>query len=350
MHLLVYEYLTGGGLLHGGIAPAVAESLAREGAAMVRAVADDFLRLSNTRVSVLHDARFTVSFSSGCQISQVANGEEQQSVFATLCRAADFTLIIAPEFDGVLTSLCRLVESLGSGLLSPDSEFVQLCSDKLQTNEQLALAGVPVPHSVAIGANEALPDRFPYPAVLKPRDGAGSVGVTFVPSADSGLVIERANGDCLLQQFCPGVAASVALLCGPKEYVALPACLQRLSADGRFRYLGGSLPVEPSLDRRARRLASAALDALPRARGYVGVDLVLGADGQGREDYVIEVNPRLTTSYVGLRAAACGNVAGAMIEIAEGRPAELLFSPRPIEFTAEGGVIADGFQSAGMLQ
>ena len=34
-------------------------------------------------------------------------------------------------------------------------------------------------------------------------------------------------------------------------------------------------------------------------RGYVGVDVVLGQD----KLYVVDVNPRLTTSYVGLRAS-----------------------------------------------
>ncbi len=44
-------------------------------------------------------------------------------------------------------------------------------------------------------------------------------------------------------------------------------------------------------------------------RGYVGVDLVLAED----KPFVIDVNPRLTTSYVGLSGAAGFNVAEAMM-------------------------------------
>jgi predicted ATP-grasp superfamily ATP-dependent carboligase len=43
---------------------------------------------------------------------------------------------------------------------------------------------------------------------------------------------------------------------------------------------------------------------LPQPLGYLGVDLILGEDGNGAVDCVVEINPRLTTSYVGLQAAA----------------------------------------------
>jgi len=77
---------------------------------------------------------------------------------------------------------------------------------------------------------------------------------------------------------------------------------------------------------------------LPETVGYVGIDLVLGRDPNGSEDFVIEVNPRLTTSYVGLRAAAQGNLADAMVRISAGESSELSFSERPLEFDIDGNV------------
>jgi predicted ATP-grasp superfamily ATP-dependent carboligase len=115
------------------------------------------------------------------------------------------------------------------------------------------------------------------------------------------------------------MAASIALLCGPAGSVALPACRQILSDDGRFRYLGGSTPLAPALHSRAATLAQRALCALPTARGYVGFDLVLGEAEDGSQDVVIEVNPRLTTSYVGVRAATEVNVAGLLLQAAHSR-------------------------------
>ncbi len=109
-----------------------------------------------------------------------------------------------------------------------------------------------------------------------------------------------------------------------------------------FEYQGGSLPLEPHLDRRARALAQRAARCLPGPLGFVGVDLVLGAATDGSQDCVIEVNPRLTTSYVGLRVAARQNLAGALLTVAEGREAGLSFADRPVRFSSDGRIDSSG--------
>ena len=95
--------------------------------------------------------------------------------------------------------------------------------------------------------------------------------------------------------------------------------------------------AEPPLAARATALASQALAAMPAAHGFVGVDLVLGADPDGADDAVIEINPRLTTSYVGLRAAVRPNLAETILQVCNGGDAELAATGR-VEFTATGSV------------
>ena len=53
---------------------------------------------------------------------------------------------------------------------------------------------------------------------------------------------------------------------------------------------------------------------------------------------MIEINPRLTTSYVGLRALLDGNLAAAMMAVADGHQAELCWQSGPIQFEASGAV------------
>jgi predicted ATP-grasp superfamily ATP-dependent carboligase len=211
-------------------------------------------------------------------------------------------------------------------------------------------AGVKVPEAVDVDT----PSAHHFPLVRKPVDGAGSLHVRRFDSladwhttcgAGDGHVVDgshRKDGSdgrlWRLERFVPGWAVSVAALCGDAEPVYLPACRQRLSADGRFRYLGGALPIAADLDRRARRLAEAALAALPTARGYVGMDLILGPPPDGSEDVVVEVNPRLTTSYVGLREAVRGNLMRAMLDVVGGRGADLPMGYRPVQFEADGAV------------
>ena len=100
------------------------------------------------------------------------------------------------------------------------------------------------------------------------------------------------------------------------------------------------LPLEPALARRANELAARAVAALPNplGLGYVGFDLVLGDAPNGQDDVVIEINPRLTTSYVGLRALARENLAAAMLDAACGRAPRLSFADRQLEFDSDGTI------------
>jgi predicted ATP-grasp superfamily ATP-dependent carboligase len=78
---------------------------------------------------------------------------------------------------------------------------------------------------------------------------------------------------------------------------------------------------------------------LPEPIGYIGVDMVLGEDALGAGDAVIEINPRLTTSFVGLRAIARTNLAQAMLAVAEGAALSPKFTDGGVAFTADGSLV-----------
>ncbi|MGD9720206.1 MAG: ATP-grasp domain-containing protein [Pirellulales bacterium] len=334
MRILIYEFVTGGGWFAAHDEPPPASLLA-EGSAMLGAVVADFCAVAGTTVDVLLDRQFAELTFGLATHHVVDNPRAEPAMFASLAAAADWTLVIAPEFDGHLLARCRAVENATGQLLGPSSRVVALAADKHATAEYLAARGVAVPRGVALAPGERLAEDFPYPAVLKPRDGAGSQGMQLVRAANDVLVAERSMR---LEAFCPGTAASVACLCGPRGNVPLVPCRQHLSDDGTFTYQGGSLPLPAALAERAANLAERAVAALPGPLGYIGVDLVLGDDSTGAGDVVIEINPRLTTSYVGLRALARPNLAAAMLALAEGRQFELSWYAGPIQFEATGHV------------
>jgi predicted ATP-grasp superfamily ATP-dependent carboligase len=221
--------------------------------------------------------------------------------------------------------------------------MITWASDKQLTAERLARNGVAVPTGKALEQGAPLPSTFSYPAVLKPRDGAGSIGVRVI--ADMGQAaqqsIERASR---LEEFCVGQPCSVSLICGNQQATPLPAFTQRLSQDGRFRYLGGERLHDRRLAMRAEQLAMQAAQCFPSEIGYVGVDLVLGPADDGLQDRVIEINPRLTTSYLGLRRLVQGNLAEALLNAAMGQPVRVELVEGPIAFTA-GGTVASDFDS-----
>jgi predicted ATP-grasp superfamily ATP-dependent carboligase len=338
VRVFIYEYLTGGGIGHGGLQTAPCDSLLREGAAMIRALTVDFAQIDGVEVVALRDRRQSDLRLPDCRIVEVGDADEERTAIATWAARADWTVLIAPEFDGILFDRCRQVEKAAGRLLSPNTAFVQLASDKHRASLTLAEAGISVPHAILLNSGEPLPTSFPYPAIIKPLDGAGSLGVQLIPNDRADFDRSDLGNLARLERFCPGIAASVAVLCGPGQTIPLPACRQWLSDDGRFQYLGGQLPLPESFSQRAQQLAVSAVRALPHTIGYVGVDLVLGDTVDGTQDVVIEVNPRLTTSYVGLRKLSQVNLAQAMLDIAQGKNFTLSFSPHPLKFSADGTV------------
>jgi predicted ATP-grasp superfamily ATP-dependent carboligase len=129
------------------------------------------------------------------------------------------------------------------------------------------------------------------------------------------------------------VPASVAFLAGQGTRIALQPCYQELSDDGRFHYLGGRAPLPADLAGRAISLATAAMAAVEGMLGYGGVDLVLGSDPSA--DRIIEINPRLTTSYVGLRLLADFNIAEMLLRVVRGEMPRLTWRTGRVEFTPE---------------
>ena len=303
---------------------------------MIGALAADLTRIDGCRVVALRDPRVLHLALPGCEIFDVLSRSSHHNEFERLAAQADATLLIAPEFDGILRKAAQAVVAGGGRLLSPSPEFIRVAENKQRTCDVLAAAGVPVPRGLLLRGDEPLPADFTYPAVLKPNDGAGSQD-TYLVSGPHDAPPPYA-WPRRLEQYEPGLAASVAVLCGPAGLIPLAACKQRISDDGRLRYLGGELPLSAGLAERASKLAKRAVAALPATTGYVGVDMVLGREPNGAADFVIEINPRVTTSYVGLRAAAESNLAKAMLLVAAGNAWHVAFSERPIEFDPGGNV------------
>ncbi|MCH8043405.1 MAG: ATP-grasp domain-containing protein [Planctomycetes bacterium] len=331
MRIFLYEFITGGGMF--GSDEPVTASLLREGRAMIAALAEDFAAIEGVTAITMRDARLEEFAPLPVESHRVDRVAQHGEVFRDLAATSDWTIVIAPEISGKLLECCETVVAVGGRLLGPRASIVEVASDKHLTAEHLRKAGLTVPEGRAIEPGELPVGALPGHHVLKPRDGAGSQGLrTLYPGQPTSNI--RVEVPSRLERLIEGQAVSVALLCGPAGHLALPPCRQRLSSDGTYCYRGGSLPLPPDLACRATRLAKRAIATFSGVLGYVGIDLILSDEEDG--DAVIEINPRLTTSYVGLRAATDDNLAEAMWQVAEGQTPALSFRAEPLKFTADG--------------
>ena len=323
--LFIYEFITGGGTLADDSIGPPAGSLLIEGYAMLTAVATDFAAIEALDIHVIQDSRVELELPAIVTCTSVDDARSESSGFDEAVRSNDLVLIIAPEIGGHLVRRTARAEQLGANLICPPSSFVQMAADKLRLAEHFKTHGVPTPR---LGADT-------FPCIVKPRDGCGSVGVKLIPAAE---YLPKSSGDSIVQAYVPGIACSVAVLCGGRTPIALPPMQQWIDPQDGFAFKGGRSMTNPRLIDRAQSLALSAINSMPPARGYVGVDMVLGHSQDGANDAVIEVNPRVTTSYVGLRHMLLGNLGQALQDAATGRDVELKFQSKPIEFGPDGSV------------
>src|SRR5262245_23146052 len=102
MQLFVYEYLSA------GVDRSMPTSLRAEGWAMLEAVCFDLSQLSGVEVRTLlsaHEDRMLRA----CR-SELVQPADEEAAFRHLASWANYSLIIAPEFDGILQMRCRWVE------------------------------------------------------------------------------------------------------------------------------------------------------------------------------------------------------------------------------------------------
>jgi predicted ATP-grasp superfamily ATP-dependent carboligase len=307
MRLLLYEWCSSGGL------PGDEATIAREGRLMLEALAADAAKDTALELTVLVADGQQFHLTPAVRRVGVRPGHDLPPLVAA-AKQADWTLLVAPESDGILLERVRAVRAVGGRVLAPADRVIALASDKQATIDRLADCGIPVPAGRSLAAGEPVPRHFRLPAVRKARGGCGGEDL---------VVIRRhpcpaAAVPTRLEAFAAGIPAGVSLLCGPRGAISLPVMRQRFDDEASPRYLGSDMLTDASAAARAAALARRAAAAIDADAGWLGVDLILGRRDDGRDDRVLEVNPRMTTSIVGQSGLFASSLVAAMIDAATG--------------------------------
>ena len=360
MRILVHEFVSGGGLA----GRVVSAPLARQGAAMLAALVADLAAVPCHQIVTTADVRFPFTGPPGVEVVTLLAGHP--ALLDDLTLSADAVWLVAPETDRCLERLASRVEQKGKALLGPGADAIRCASDKAGLPRLLARHAVPHPKTCVLRAGvdcEIAAREIGYPVVVKPARGAGCHGVCLARDArELRSAVDWAHGGngrgpLLLQRHVKGVAASVSLLADGRRAVALAVNAQSVRASRgprldealseksgnragapfrQFSYRGGTTPLDHPLAGRAVEAALRTCQALPGLRGYVGVDLVLTES----EAIVIEVNPRLTMAYLGVRAVLEENVAALALAACRGDLPAPPLSRRRVRFTAAGRIVS----------
>jgi tyramine---L-glutamate ligase len=323
LRILLYEHVSSGGYA----GEPLPSSLFCEGYSMLRGLTPDF-KAAGHEVTVLLDSRIA-SFNPHITADHIVKidscGETDQAMdFAS--RDVDAAYVVAPESSHVLQSIVECIETTGTLSLNCQSFGIECVSNKARIGEQASNLGLQFPKTETFNIRESPLDiareidgKLNFPVVIKPEDGAGCGGLSIAKSKEDinkalrKIREETASPKVAVQEQILGIPASVSLICTGKNALPVSLNLQNISLagpEGFSTYEGGSVPIEHPLKQIALWSAKHLVESFEGLRGYVGVDLVLSNE----KAYIMEVNPRLTTSYVGLRKVVNFNVAQAIVD------------------------------------
>ncbi len=295
MTLFIYEHLTSGALLNEPFSP----GLMHEGDAMLTALSQDLLALGQ-HVTLMRDARLPELPSHPLlSVLKISTAGEYQQYWQQSLQQNEQIVLIAPETDDVLYQLACQLEQQPIHHLGCSTGAIHLCSDKLLTSQQLSKHTILTPATQT--GKEWLESDHNDDCfwVIKPRDGAGCEQTYKLHSADlhqyvSGLTIEQQSA-YIVQPYITGDTLSLSLFIGDTETDILSVNRQYIKEIHNQLSLNHCQPGYDNLLPlgSAQALAEQIRATIPGLWGFVGIDLIL-SDNQ---IWVIEINPRLTSSY-----------------------------------------------------
>jgi tyramine---L-glutamate ligase len=312
MKILIFEHVNGGGFANTELPP----SLAHEGFLMLKAVLNDFIASGDHELVVLLDQR-CIDLDLPQSITRIAVTPEDNvlTVFKHEVQTCDAVLPIAPETEETLWTLCSTVEKAGKHLLSSATNAVAKTADKMKTFTVLSR------HHIATVPSHLL-DQYPHfyeqGTVIKERDGAGCENCFVCNNEDDfeRLLVSLHNPQqYVIQPFISGVALSISALF--KEGTGVVLCVNHqfinILDNQRLKLVG--CEVNCDVDKAPfQTIVDQVAHAFPGLWGYAGIDLIK----RDEQLLIVEINPRLTSSYVGIGDALGINVAALLLQLIDG--------------------------------
>jgi len=319
--IFIFEFVSGGGFNK----VKIPITLFCEGYGMLRSIIMDFKSL-NFEISTMLDYRiFHLSnFLPVDELSIIRNMDNFLKKFKTKVKESEYTFIIAPESSKILYKLTKIVKKSNRILLSTNLEGIRVGMSKFNTYHFFKGNKTTAPKTYLIPMKKKQLDidfilqKFNIlkkPMIIKPEDGVGAESIYYFETQyqikhffqEYKHKIEYGR-KYIIQEFIEGKDLSASLIGVPyimdsqiKNPVLLSINAQNVdikNSNYDSEYYGGHTPVEDY--QKTKNNLSLLLEKINFSEfsGYFGIDFIRTTDSK---IYFIEINPRLTTSYIGLR-------------------------------------------------
>ncbi len=273
----------------------------------------DFSDVTDIDIVTTYDVRLAKP-ESAVQAIFVDEEENPEIIWQQHLTDCDACLIVAPETGGILCQLTQMVEAQAVQNLGSHSSAVAIASNKYETYQWLMKANIAtLPSYTAYEVLEA-PLNSVNGFIVKPNDGAGCEATNYFADKPA-LVTWLANHtheNLIIQPYQQGQAASISALFKQGQAWVLSCNEQMIDIqeDNHVHLIGCRVNAFHQYLAVFNQLVKQIAIALPTLNGYAGIDVII----EGNNVFVVEINPRITTSYIGLRESLGYNPAKLILD------------------------------------
>lgn len=309
MKVVVFEYVSSGLYQPESLYP----SLIKEADLMVNAVG-----LGLTEIGcepIVFRAPFLSPLQFDAQVIPLTEQDDWQSALEAELRRTDAYIPLAPESNDLLEHLCLKAAQTNCILLNTPPQTVRKAADKYYTLKRLQSHNIP-----CIACDYIDEHTFPAVAdrVVKPNNSVACEHTFLIRAGDAPSAEQRQHVQ-IHQPYLAGVAGSLSVIYCPDFAPCILGVNRQgiiMDAHGGFKLNACHINALAHSELDFENLAVAVQECFPDLLGYVGIDFVI-YDGV---PYVLEINPRLTTSFAGIAKTTGVNPCAILLAAVRGEP------------------------------
>lgn len=236
------------------------------------------------------------------------------------CIEYEYCLFVAPEDNQIQYNITKILEKHNITLLNSGSHASFITSSKNRTYKKIPDSILKIPSQLTkledIKKVIEEHDFNKNKLVIKPDDKTSSE-LIFILEKESNLdkIIQEYKENnvkkVLIQDFIEGIDISVSLVANKDNVTFLSINRQNIvKHNGKLIFKGCQTRIENSLEDEIIKISKKIIKSIYGLKGFIGIDYIIS----NSKIYFVEINARLTTSFITLSETCNENLTEAIIK------------------------------------
>jgi len=284
--ILLYEYVTGGGLIN----EAFRSNLYNEAKIMLTSMLKDSEDCSKISYHFFCDHRMNLSFKSNA--IKIEKKNQKKIYNKRLIKSFDYVIPILPESKKTLYSYVKFLNNNNIKSIISTPKTISNISDKwlfykICINYKIKTIPTYLDTKILKGK-----------VIVKDRFGEGCSYIKLYRNIKY-IINNRYDQNKIIQPYIEGQNLSLSVFFNNNSFYLLSVNKQNifLNKDNYLKLKSILVNVTISFEEKIYSLIEKIYNAFPGLYGYVGIDILI----KNNNIFVVEINPRLTTSFAGIK-------------------------------------------------